>query len=90
MTSNCRSYCRIATLKDVDEEHVIGTTLTHSSFGAPDCCGCLNGLIRGDHADIVCNECETVVRTVPSAELRQTLTEMELTPARSGLQMNSC
>jgi hypothetical protein len=39
----------------------------------------LNGVVHGDHADIVCNECGAVVRTVPAAELLRTLTEMELT-----------
>src|SRR5437868_7696886 len=61
------------------EEQVTGTTLPHSSFGDPDCCGSLNAILRGDQADIVCNECDCVVRTFPSAELRQTVTEMELT-----------
>jgi hypothetical protein len=32
-------------------------TLPHSDFGDPDCGGCLNGVIRGDQADIVCKEC---------------------------------
>jgi hypothetical protein len=62
----------------LDEPELV-STLPHSSFGDPDCCGCLNGILRGDQADIVCNECASVVRTVPSVELRQTLTEMELT-----------
>ena len=53
--------------------------LPHSSFGDRKCCGCLNGIIRGDHADIVCNECDSIIRTVPSADLSQRLTEMELT-----------
>src|ERR1035438_5793132 len=44
----------------------IATTLPHSDFGDPECCGCLNGVIRGDQADIVCNECGTVLRTVPA------------------------
>ena len=48
-------------------------------IGDPDCCGCLNGVIRGDQADIVCNECGTVLRTVPVANVGQTLTELELT-----------
>jgi hypothetical protein len=61
------------------DEPVVGTTLPHSSFGDPDCCGCLNGIVRGGHAFIVCNECNFVVRIVPSAELRKTLAEMELT-----------
>jgi hypothetical protein len=62
-----------------DDEAAVVTTLPHSSFGAPDCCGCLNGIIRGDQADTMCNECDFIIRTVASTELRQTLTEMELT-----------
>jgi hypothetical protein len=62
----------------MSNETEIPTVLPHSSFGDPDCCGCLNGIVRGDEADIVCNECDFVVRTVPKAELRQMLTEMEL------------
>lgn len=54
------------------------TTIPHSSFGNQECCGCLNGVIRGDVADIVCNECATVIRTVPAADLQRTLDEMEL------------
>jgi hypothetical protein len=49
-------------MKMADDEAVVETTLPHSSFGGPDCCGCLNGIIRGDQADIVCNECEAVIR----------------------------
>ena len=60
-------------------EGYIETTLPHSDFGDPDCCGCLNGVIRGDQADIVCNECGTVLRTVPAANVGQTLTELEIT-----------
>jgi hypothetical protein len=40
-------------------EGPIETTMPHSDFGDPDCSGCLNGVIRGDQADIVCNECGT-------------------------------
>jgi hypothetical protein len=74
----------------VGEEQLIATTLPHSSFGDPDCCGCLNGILRGDQADIVCNECDFVVRTVPTAELRQTLTEMELTLDVSSAECPYC
>jgi hypothetical protein len=49
------------------------------SPGDPDCCGCLNGVIRGDQADVVCNECGTVLRTVPATNVGQTLTELEIT-----------
>jgi ribosomal protein S27E len=59
-------------------EGPIETTLPHSEFGDPECCGCLNSVIRGDQADIVCNECGTVLRTVPAANVGQTLTELEI------------
>ena len=61
------------------DEQIVGTALPHSSFGAPDCCGCLNGIIRGDRADIVCNECEALVQTVPATNLQKTFDQMELT-----------
>src|SRR5215471_14879315 len=63
----------------VGTDHIIGTTLPHSSFGEPDCCGCLNGRVLGDSAEILCNECGTVVRMLPADKLRQAFTEMELT-----------
>ena len=52
----------------------------YSEFGNPDCCGCLNGVINGDWADIVCDECDAVIRTVSAADLQNTFDEMELTP----------
>ena len=66
-------------MDEENEENIVGTTLPHSDFGDPDCCGCLNGIVHGDHADIVCNECGAVVRTVPAGDLERTLDEMELT-----------
>jgi hypothetical protein len=59
-------------------EGVLGTFIPHSSFGDPDCCGCLNGVINGESADIVCNECGLTIQTVPAADLQRTLAEMEL------------
>ena len=55
---------------------VRGTTLPHANFGAPWCIGLLYCVLRGDRADIVCNQCESVIHTVPPAELEQLLTEM--------------
>lgn len=55
-----------------------GTILPHSDFGDPECCGCLIAATVGDSAEIICNECGVVVRTVPTTDLRKTLTEMEL------------
>jgi hypothetical protein len=52
--------------------------IPHSNFGDPECCGCLFGVVQGDLAEIVCNECLVVVRRVPVSDLRRTLDEMEL------------
>ena len=52
-------------------EGFIATILPHESFGDPDCWGCLIGIVLGDQADIFCNVCETVVRTVPASDLQR-------------------
>jgi hypothetical protein len=54
------------------------TTLPHGSFGARDCCGCLNGIISGDDSRIECSECGVVLRRVPASEVTKVLHEMEL------------
>jgi hypothetical protein len=56
----------------------IATRLQHEYFGNPDCCGCLSGIVHGDQAVIVCTECNAVIRSIRTTELRQTLTEMQL------------
>ena len=60
-------------------DEIVGTTISHSDFGDPECCGCLNGIIERDRADIVCNECGAIVATVATGALRRTLDQMELT-----------
>jgi hypothetical protein len=77
-------------MKMPDDEQKIATTLPHSSFGAPACCGCLDGIVRGDQADIVCNECDAVIRTVLAAELQKTLDEMELSLEVASAQCAHC
>jgi hypothetical protein len=57
---------------------VIGTTLPHSEFGDPDCCGCLNAVIVDETAEIVCNECTVILLRLPASQVRRVLTEMEL------------
>jgi hypothetical protein len=65
-----------------EEEHSeTRPILAHADFGAPDCDGCLMGIIRGEQASIECNECGTVVRTVAPADLQRTLDEMEISLA---------
>lgn len=54
--------------------------LPHQYFGDPDCCGTLWPLVRESDpgvADIICNECDVVVKTVPVADLQRTIREME-------------
>ncbi len=47
----------------------------HEGAGV-ECCGCLIVQVRGDHADITCNECGAVVRTVPAECAAAALVEM--------------
>jgi ribosomal protein S27E len=56
---------------------VIKTMLPHSAFGHRECRGCLNGIIAGHGADIVCDECGTVVRTVPEPQIEWALAQMQ-------------
>ena len=37
----------------------------HMDWGDENCCGCLIVRERGDQAEIACNECGAVIRTVP-------------------------
>jgi len=37
----------------------------------------LYGVVTGEVANIVCNECSHVVRTMPAADLQRTMDEME-------------
>jgi hypothetical protein len=66
------------------------TTIPHESFGAPECCGCLNAVTRGDQADIICGECDATIRTVPVADLERVITEMELSLNISNHQCPHC
>ena len=63
----------------VKAENIVEPTLPHSEFGDPDCCGCLIGVIRGEEANIACNECLAVIRSVPTGDLQRTFDLMELT-----------
>ena len=62
-------------------KHTRLTTMPHASFGAPDCCGCLNAVARGDEVDIICGECGAIAHTVPAGDVELVLIEMELTLA---------
>ena len=40
----------------------------HDQVADVECCGCLIVRVCGDRADITCNECGMVIRTVPATE----------------------
>jgi ribosomal protein S27E len=63
----------------VDSDEIVPTILPHSSFGDPECCGCLHAVVEGEQAEILCNECGSILLAVPAADLDKTLSEMELT-----------
>jgi hypothetical protein len=49
--------------------------IPHEKLGA-DCCGCLVVQPNRGQADIVCNECRAVVRTVPVADVESTFLDL--------------
>ena len=51
----------------------------HSFIGAPDCCGCLYVQVEGDQAEIICNECSAVIRTLPVADVERVMAELDQT-----------
>src|SRR5262249_15414263 len=59
-------------------EGVVATTIPHESFDNVDCRGFLKGVVRGDQADIVCDECAALVCAIPATNLQRTLAIMEL------------
>ena len=69
---------RLRTYAETVDERIVATTLPHCEFGDPDCCGCLTGVVRGDQAEFVCNECGAIVRTVPAETLQKIIDELEL------------
>ena len=50
----------------------------HQLAGDPDCCGCIFPVFRGNEADITCNECGAIVKTVPADHAVDALMELTL------------
>jgi hypothetical protein len=63
--------------------------IVHESFGI-DCCGCLIVHVTGDRADIVCNECGAVIRTVQVGEVQAVMSEMAQTDVISSARCTHC
>jgi hypothetical protein len=74
----------------VDGEFERQTIIPHAAFDAPDCCGCLKVIINGVTADLVCNECGALIRSVQASEIEETLREMELTLSLSSAICPHC
>jgi hypothetical protein len=52
--------------------------IPHESLGA-DCCGCLFVRVHGNQANIICNECSAVIRTLPATAVEAVILEMAQT-----------
>lgn len=50
----------------------------HGHHGDPGCCGIIMPVSRGDQADLTCNECGLVIRTVAAGEAEAVLLEMAM------------
>jgi hypothetical protein len=72
-----RSLCWKRPMDDSDRFDRL-PIIPHENFGA-DCWGCLIVKVRGDQADILCNECAALIRTVPLADVEAAMLEMSQT-----------
>jgi hypothetical protein len=63
--------------------------IPHENFGV-ECCGCLVVKARDDQADILCNECAAVIRTVPLAEVEAVMFEIAQTDAICSVRCPHC
>lgn len=52
--------------------------MIYLSFPWRDCCGCLIAVERGNVADLVCNECGALIRTVAMGEVSQALLRLAM------------
>jgi hypothetical protein len=49
--------------------------IPHETLGA-DCCGCLYVRVHGERAEIVCNECAAVIRSVRLSDVERAAREL--------------
>jgi hypothetical protein len=63
--------------------------IPHVSLGT-DCCGCLVVRVNNDEADIVCNECGAVIRTVRVRDIQAVMSEMAQTDIVSSAVCTHC
>jgi hypothetical protein len=53
-----------------------GPIIPHEEVAGGNCCGCLVVRRRGDQAEIICNECATVIRTVTFVDVERAVQEL--------------
>jgi hypothetical protein len=64
--------------------------IPHSAVGDADCCGCIFPLVREDHADLMCNEYEAILRSVPKAEIDRALDDLAAKAANGQICSHTC
>ena len=50
--------------------------VAHSDTGDPECCGSIFPVFRENEADITCNECGAIIKTVPADQAVDALMEI--------------
>jgi hypothetical protein len=64
--------------------------IPHEDVADVDCCGCLMVRVRECEADILCNECGAVVRTVPVGDVEAAMLEMAPTDTICSARCTHC
>jgi peptide subunit release factor 1 (eRF1) len=72
-----------------DPGQEMDTIVPHESLGA-DCCGCIVAVSNGHEADLVCNECKALIRTVPASEVDQILAQLAASDEICSAKCPSC
>ena len=64
--------------------------IPHEHVAKVECCGCLMVRLRDGKADILCNECGDVIRTVPVGEVESTMLDLSTTDVICSAHCTHC
>ena len=64
--------------------------IPHEDVAEVESCGCLFVQVRGDQADITCNECGSIVRTVPTEEVAAVMNALMMEVASEAMYTARC
>ena len=67
-----------AKVKAMNDEHEPPILVPHADHGDPHCSGLIMASACGDQMELLCNECGTVIDTVPASEAQSTLLKMSM------------